>query len=212
MPPALSLLDRLVIQADHLLRTLSLPAEAARARPDAQTHEATLSDAERELAGRLMRVNHSGEIAAQALYHGQALVARASAVRDSLETAAREENDHLAWTAARAHELGTHTSYLAPAWYAGSFLIGATAAVIGDRTSLGFVAETERQVVEHLDGHLARLPAADAKSRAILEQMREDEAAHATRAIEHGAVTLPWPVRAWMRLASRVMTETAYWV
>jgi 3-demethoxyubiquinol 3-hydroxylase len=159
-----------------------------------------------------MRVNHSGEVAAQALYQGQALTARLDQVRDKMTEAAQEENDHLAWTEARVRELGGHLSYLNPVWYLGSFLIGAAAGAAGDRWSLGFVAETEHQVVAHLDRHLARLPAQDARSRAILEQMRVDEARHATVALEAGAAALPEPVKRLMGLASQVMTRTAYWI
>jgi ubiquinone biosynthesis monooxygenase Coq7 len=159
-----------------------------------------------------MRVNHAGEISAQALYQGQALTARLPTVRGKMEQAAVEENDHLAWTAERIRELGTHTSVLAPFWYAGSFAIGALAGIAGDKWSLGFVAETEHQVIRHLDAHLARLPEQDAKSRAILELMRTDEARHATTALAAGGATLPEPVRRLMALSSKVMTTTAYWL
>ena len=159
-----------------------------------------------------MRVNHVGEICAQALYQGQAATAKADSVRQKMQRSAQEENDHLAWTQARVQELMTHTSYLNPVWYVGSLAIGAAAGLAGDRWSLGFLAETERQVVEHLNGHLARLPANDQKSRAIVEQMREDEGRHATVAIEAGAAELPLPVRKLMRLASKFMTSTAYWI
>lgn len=164
------------------------------------------------MAGRLMRVNHSGEVCAQALYQGQAITAKLTTIRDKMEQAAVEENDHLAWTEERIRQLGSHTSYLNPLWFSGSFLIGAVAGMAGDRWSLGFVAETERQVVAHLNGHLARLPALDHKSRAILLQMREDEGRHATTAVESGAATLPKPIRAMMRWTARVMTRTAYWI
>jgi ubiquinone biosynthesis monooxygenase Coq7 len=159
-----------------------------------------------------MRVNHAGELAAQALYHGQALMARSQATRDMLLAAARSESDHLAWCETRLQELGARPSLLNPLWYAGSFAIGAAAALLGDRASLGFVAETERQVEGHLDEHLGRLPASDARSRAILETMRAEEIAHGATAAAAGGTRLPLPVRALMRQTARVMTGTAYWV
>jgi ubiquinone biosynthesis monooxygenase Coq7 len=159
-----------------------------------------------------MRVNHSGEVCAQALYQGQALTARLPVVRERMEQAALEENDHLAWCEQRLHELGSHKSYLNPAWYAGSFAIGALAGLIGDKWSLGFLAETERQVVRHLEGPLGSLPPDDLKSRAILEQMHTDEAQHATLAVESGGAALPPSIRGLMQSVSKVMTGTAYWV
>jgi ubiquinone biosynthesis monooxygenase Coq7 len=159
-----------------------------------------------------MRVDHAGEIAAQALYHAQALVAREDHVRDAMRRAAEEEVDHLVWCERRLAELGGRTSLLGPLWYAGSFAIGAAAGLCGDRWSLGFVAETERQVVRHLEDHLERLPAGDLKSRAIVARMRDDESRHATAAVESGGAMLPGPVRELMRWCSRVMTGTAYWV
>ncbi len=205
--------DQLLGGLDQALRTVfGPPPEAQRPSPAAALPEADLDAAQRELAARLMRLNHAGEICAQALYQGQALTAQLPNVRDKMEQAAAEENDHLAWTAERLRELGSHTSYLNPLWYAGSFAIGATAGLAGDKWSLGFVAETERQVVKHLDSHLERLAPFDKKSRAILEQMRDDEGRHATVAIEAGAAALPEPVRQTMRLMSKVMTKTAYWI
>lgn len=159
-----------------------------------------------------MRVNHTGELAAQALYHGQALFARSAATRELLMDAARAESDHLAWCEARLHELADRPSVLNPLWYAGSFAIGAAAALAGDRASLGFVAETERQVEGHLDAHLTRLPAADARSRAILQTMRAEEIAHGAAATSAGGVPLPRVVRALMRRTAAVMTGTAYWI
>ncbi len=159
-----------------------------------------------------MRVNHSGEIAAQALYHGQALVARSAATRDLLLKAAREETDHLAWCETRLKELSSRPSLLNPLWYAGSFAIGALTGLLGDRASLGFVVETERQVEGHLDEHLARLPPDDARSRAILEAMQRDEVAHGATAKAAGGSELPLPVRSLMRSTARVMTSAAYWV
>ena len=209
----LTALDRLVGQLDQALHTVFGPAPVpGRASPAAGKADAELSAAERELAGRLMRINHTGEICAQALYQGQAATARLPEVRGKMEQAAQEENDHLAWTEERIRELGGHTSYLNPLWYAGSFAIGALAGFIGDKWSLGFVAETERQVVRHLEGHLQKLATGDNKSRAILEQMRDDEGRHATVAIESGAAELPEPVRQAMRCSSKIMTETTYWL
>ncbi len=209
----LSALDRLIGQLDQALHTVFGPTPpAGRANPAADRQDAALTAPERELAGRLMRINHVGEICAQALYQGQAATARLPEVRGKMEQAAREENDHLAWTEERIRDLGTHTSYLNPLWYLGSFAIGAAAGAIGDKWSLGFVAETEKQVVEHLGEHLQRLPVADEKSRVILEQMRQDEGRHATVAIESGGAALPEPIRQLMRYTSKIMTRTAYWI
>ncbi|HEY9445572.1 MAG TPA: 2-polyprenyl-3-methyl-6-methoxy-1,4-benzoquinone monooxygenase [Burkholderiales bacterium] len=205
-------IDRLITGFDKGLRTLFAPAPTARAVPGMDQPDAMLDDDERKLAAALMRVNHAGEVCAQALYHGQAMTARKSTARDALNQAAQEETEHLAWTERRIAELGGRKSLLGPVWYAGSFALGAAAGFAGDRWNLGFLAETERQVVRHLEGHLERLPAADSKSRAILEQMKEDEARHATSAFKHGAAELPWPVRVAMRFSSKVMTRTAYWL
>jgi len=206
-------LDNLVGRLDEALRTVfGPPPQSARANPADGRNDDGMSTHAREFAGRLMRVNHAGEICAQALYQGQAVTATRSDVREKMGQAAREENDHLAWTATRIDELGTHTSYLNPLWYAGSFALGATAGLIGDKWSLGFLAETERQVVEHLNDHRSRLPAEDHKSRAVVEQMSQDEGRHATTAIESGAAELPQTVKRLMRLASRVMTATAHWI
>jgi len=171
-----------------------------------------LAEAERRSSAALMRVNHAGELAAQALYHGQALAARSAATRRMLLAAARSESDHLAWCEIRLRELGARPSLLKPLWYAGSFVIGAVAALMGDDTSLGFVAETERQVEGHLDEHLARLPPGDTRSRAILKTMRADEIAHGAAATAAGGTPLPGPVRVLMRRTARIMTATAYWV
>ena len=209
----LSPLDIFVGHADAVMRRVfGPPPTAERPSPVAPSAESSLSADDRVRAGRLMRVNHTGEVCAQALYHGQSITARAAPVQTKLERAAEEENDHLAWCAERLRALESHRSYLDPVWYAGSFAIGALAGAAGDKWNLGFLAETERQVVAHLTNHLQRLPTADYKSRAILEQMRIDEAAHATTALEAGGATLPWPVPTLMRLASKVMTETAYWI
>lgn len=205
--------DRFIQGLDQALHTIVGPAPIpSRPNPAAGIPETDLDTSERDLAGRLMRVNHAGEISAQALYQGQALTARLSTVRDKMKQAATEENDHLAWTEERIHELGTHTSLLAPFWYAGSFTIGALAGLAGDKWSLGFVVETENQVIRHLDSHLAKLPDHDAKDRAILERMKDDETHHATAAIAAGAAELPRPIKTLMQMTSKVMTQTAYWL
>jgi len=210
LPPPPSL-DALISIADKALRSVLAPARSSRPLP-ATGPEPDLSDAEKRESGALMRVNHTGEIAAQALYHGQAFVARDEATRQMLLKAAREETDHLAWCEKRLSELQSRTSYLNPFWYAGSFAIGALAATFGDRVSLGFVSETERQVEGHLDDHLARLPAKDSRSRAIVEAMRADEISHGAAARAAGAKELPAPARALMKHTARVMTRTAYWI
>ena len=212
MPRSLPTLDDLIVAFDKGLRTVFAPAHWSRAVPGEDLAHAELSPSERARAAALMRVNHTGEICAQALYQGQALTARNSAAKAALERAAEEETEHLAWTGRRIEELGGRQSALNPLFYAGSFAIGAAAGLLGDRWNLGFLAETERQVVAHLEGHLARLPALDEKSRAVVSQMKEDEARHATTALEHGAADLPTPAKAAMRAASRVMTETSYWI
>jgi ubiquinone biosynthesis monooxygenase Coq7 len=215
--PDASPLDLVIAAADRALRSLFAPAHASRPVPEpppaaAEQTAAELSDAERRESAALMRVNHAGEIAAQALYHGQALAARSDATRAMLLKAAREETDHLAWCETRLKELDSHPSLLNPLWYTGSFLIGAIAALAGDRSSLGFVVETERQVEGHLDEHLGKLPIADLRSRAILQTMRADEIAHGTNARAAGAVELPSPIPTLMRHTARVMTSTAYWI
>jgi ubiquinone biosynthesis monooxygenase Coq7 len=205
-------LDELIVAFDRGLRTVFAPAQSLRPAPGEKLSEGDLTPEEKARAAALMRVNHSGEICAQALYQGQALTARHPAARAALEQAAREETEHLAWTERRIEDLGGRKSLLNPAWYAGSFALGALAGLAGDRWNLGFLAETERQVVRHLEGHLERLPAGDLKSRAVVEQMREDEARHATSAVSHGGAELPEPAKAAMRLSSKVMTETAFWL
>ena len=205
-------LDRLIVSFDRSLRTVFGPATSVRPVPAAELPEAQLEPARRELSAALMRVNHTGEICAQALYQGQALTARSSQAQAALERAAQEETEHLAWTERRIEELGGRKSLLNPIWYAGSFAIGAAAGLLGDRWNLGFLAETERQVVAHLDSHLRRLPPEDQKSRAIVEEMRMDEARHATTALQQGGAPLPAPVRALMKLASTAMTKTAHWL
>ncbi len=205
-------LDRLITAFDNGLRTLLAPAHSARAVPGNAVNEAEMTAPERDLAAALMRVNHTGEICAQALYQGQALTARNVEARAALEQAAAEEADHLAWTAQRIDELGGRASFLNPLWYAGSFALGAAAGLLGDKWNLGFLAETERQVEGHLAGHLDRLPSQDEKSRAIVNEMKVDEARHARTAVEHGAAELPEPVKLAMKLGSRIMTRTAYWI
>ncbi len=204
-------LDRLIAQFDTGLRTVfGQPITTERADPADAVEDGELSDRERELSARLMRINHAGEVAAQGLYQGQALTARLPEVRDKMERAALEENDHLAWCENRVEELGSHTSYLNPLWYLGSVTIGALAGLAGDKWSLGFVAETEHQVVRHLDDHLARISPNDHKSRAILEQMKIDEGQHATTALAAGGAPLPAPIQGLMKLTSKVMTTLAY--
>lgn len=205
-------LDRLITAFDNGLRTLLAPAHSARAVPGAALAEPEMTAPERQVAAALMRVNHTGEICAQALYQGQALTARNATARAALEQAAVEETDHLAWTAQRIEELGGRASVLNPLWYAGSFALGAAAGFLGDKWNLGFLAETERQVEGHLEGHLDRLPAQDEKSRAIVNEMKVDEARHARTAVDHGAAELPEPVTLAMKLGSRIMTRTAYWI
>ncbi len=196
---------------DTGLRTVfGRPHITERPNPADDVQETELTEAEKDLAGRLMRINHAGEVAAQGLYEGQSLTARLPEVRDKMERAAMEENDHLAWCESRIDELGSHKSYLNPLWYGGSLAIGAIAGLAGDKWSLGFVGETERQVVRHLDSHLAQLGEHDQKSRAILEQMKEDEGHHATAALHAGGVELPTPIKKLMTLTSRIMTRTAY--
>jgi ubiquinone biosynthesis monooxygenase Coq7 len=205
-------LDRLIIGFDRGLRTLFAPAQSARPVPGETLPEAPLDERQRALVASLMRVNHTGEICAQALYEGQALTARDSAAKEALERAAQEESEHLAWTERRIEELGGRKSVLNPFFYTTSFAIGVATGLLGDRWNLGFLAETERQVVDHLSGHLEKLPAGDEKSRAILEQMRDDEARHATSALDHGAGELPEPAKRAMRFASGIMTRTAFWI
>lgn len=209
----LNAIDQILSQADYALRTVfGQPPVTERADPANDFDNEPLDDAQRKQAAGLMRVNHSGEVSAQALYQGQALTARLENVRDSMARAAMEENDHLAWTENRLQDLNSHKSLLNPFWYAGSFAIGALAGALGDKWSLGFVAETEHQVIRHLDSHLQKLPQQDQKSRAVLEQMKLDEAHHATVALEHGGADLPWPVKKLMAAMSRVMTTSAYYI
>jgi ubiquinone biosynthesis monooxygenase Coq7 len=210
--PILSPADRVLAALDHGLRALTTTPQAARPKPVATVPGDPLDDAERREAGAMMRVNHVGEICAQALYSAQALAATDQQLRRQFQQAADEETDHLAWTAERLRELGARPSLLNPLWYAGAFAIGLVAARAGDASSLGFLVETERQVERHLDGHLDRLPAADLSSRAIVAQMKDDEAGHAMAAERAGARPVPTPIRWAMRAAARVMTTAARYV
>ena len=207
----LSLADQLLVQLDKAVRTVAPGSpNHQRQSPAAQTDEADLNDQERRHAAGLMRVNHAGEVCAQALYQGQALTAKLPNVREEMEQAADEEVDHLAWCQERIESLGSHTSALNPLWYGMSFGIGAAAGLVSDKVSLGFVAATEEQVCKHLESHLQSLPEADAKSRAVVATMLEDEAKHAHSAIEAGGSQFPAPVKGLMTLVSKAMTKTSY--
>ncbi|WP_374338326.1 2-polyprenyl-3-methyl-6-methoxy-1,4-benzoquinone monooxygenase [Leeia sp.] len=205
-------LDQLIVEFDKGVRTLLAPAHSRRPHPDQDIPDCELSDAERKHAARLMRINHCGEVCAQALYQGQALTARDPANQHAFTEAAFEEIEHLAWTERRIHELGGRTSLLNPLWYTGSLAIGITAGLLGDKWNLGFLSETEQQVARHLEEHLQKLPEQDQKSQAILAQMKTDELHHAEQADEHGAAPLPAPVKALMKLSSKVMTRSSYWL
>lgn len=205
-------LDRFIVGADKALRVIAGVATASRPTPGQGAPDAELNDAERRHAAGLMRVNHVGEVCAQALYNAQARFARTDAIRRQFEHSSREEEDHLAWTAQRLGELGSHTSVLNPLFYAGSYALGAVAAWLGDAKSLGFVVETERQVEAHLQSHLSKLPPHDEKSRAIVDQMRIDEIEHGAAAQSLGAADMPAPVKAVMAVMGKVMTSTAYYV
>jgi len=203
-------IDRLIHHLDAALRTVAGVHRAERRSPAADRPEPDLSPAERSHAAALMRVNHVGEVCAQALYQGQALTARDPSIRASLQAAAHEEEDHLAWSADRVHELGGRLSMLNPAWYAGSFALGVAAGLLGDRWSLAFLAETERQVEDHLSGHLEQLSADDVRTRAVVERMREEESAHRAAAIALGAADMPAQARLAMRAMAKLMTTVAY--
>ena len=204
--------DKFILGFDRALRTIFGPSRSVRAVPGEKLPEAELDATQKARAAALMRVNHTGEVCAQALYQGQALTTRNPEVKAALARSAEEEIEHLAWTEQRIAELGGRRGLLNPLWYAGSYVVGAASGLAGDRWNLGFLAETERQVVEHLDGHLERLSHQDAKTRAIIVAMKRDEARHATTALHSGGVELPLPLRVAMRVASRVMTTTAYWI
>lgn len=205
-------IDQFIITLDKGMRTLFAPARARSPSPAERVRQDALSEGDKQHSASLMRVNHTGEVCAQALYQGQALTACDSRAKGALERAAQEETDHLAWTEQRITELGGRKSLLNPLWYAGSFALGAAAGIMGDRWNLGFLAETERQVVRHLDGHLKQLPPRDEKSRALIKQMKRDEARHATTALYHGAAPLPLPLKLAMRLGSKLMTSTSRWI
>jgi ubiquinone biosynthesis monooxygenase Coq7 len=208
-----NLIDSLLFQMDDTIRTVfGSPPSAGRPNPADATPQTDLSASERTQSARLMRVNHSGEICAQALYQGQALTAQRPELRTQLAQAALEEGDHLAWCKTRLKELDSHTSLLNPIFYAGSFVIGAVNGKVGDHWNLGVLAETERQVVNHLEEHLNRLPPQDQKSRAILETMKVEEMAHEDEAHNAGGMTLPLPIRLLMRVTAKVMTKSAFWV
>ena len=207
----MALIDRFIIEFDTALRSVVGGAHAHRQTPGSDIQSTALLDAkEREHAAGLMRVNHVGEVCAQALYQSQKLVARNPEIRQMLDHSGQEEMDHLAWCETRLQELGSHTSYLNPIWYAGSFAIGLAAGLAGDKWSLGFVAETEKQVENHLESHLQKLPVEDQRSRAIVNQMRIDEIEHGQAAISAGGAVLPEPIQRLMQAMSKVMTSTAY--
>lgn len=206
------MIDQLIIGFDKALRTVFANAHTVRPVPGESQPEAELSDEEKRLAAGLMRVNHCGEICAQALYQGQALMSKDEGIKRALEGAAHEETEHLAWTERRIAELGGRKSLLNPLWYGGSLAIGVLVARFGDGVNLGFLVETERQVEAHLKSHLERLPAQDLRSREIVEQMKVDEVAHAETALNLGAIELPAPVKAAMKATSKIMTGVAYWI
>ncbi len=209
----LSPLDKILVGANNALRTIATPAgRPTRSNPAEKLSDIDLDDRQKAHAAGLMRVNHAGEVAAQALYQGHATVARDKNIEKQMKRAADEEFDHLAWCEQRIHELGQKPSRLSPLWYAGAYAIGAASGILGDKWSLGFIAETERQVCSHLDSHLHQLPKDDAKSRAIVKQMRDEEEEHGENAVGAGAAELPRPIIRLMRATAKVMTKTAYWV
>ena len=205
-------IDQFLNAADNFLRSVATTPPSSRPYPAKNIPEADLTDTERKLAASPMRVNHSGEVAAQALYQGQALTAKTPEMAKLLHEAAVEEADHLNWTAKRIEALGSRTSLLSPFWYMGAFAIGAVAGRLGDRISLGFLAETERQVEQHLMEHMSRIPQADKASKAVIEQMKIDEIKHRNTALDHGGADLPGPVQAVMRASGKVMTTVAHYI
>jgi len=208
-----SLFDHVCLGMDHALRAIfDNPKTTDRPYPAAKAPEIALSEKERRHSAALMRINHAGEVAAQALYHGQGLASQNSVTKQTMRQAAIEEGDHLAWCRTRLLELESHTSYLNPVWYLGSFAIGLAAGLIGDQWSLGFLAETESQVVHHLEKHSKLLSAKDQRSQSILQQMQLDEAAHRDTALQAGAMVLPWVVQTLMSWTSKVMVKTAYYI
>ena len=204
------MIDKLITTLDTGLRTIFASSVAARPRPDASVEEAALDDKSKQHAAALMRINHVGEVCAQALYSGQALTSKNPHIVNALQHAAAEETDHLAWCEARMKELGGRKSWLNPIWYAGSFTLGAVAGALSEKWNLGFLAETEKQVASHLQNHLSQLDETDIKTRTIITQMQQDEAAHAAEALQLGGSELPAPVKLGMQLASKIMTKTAY--
>lgn len=209
-----SFIDLLIISIDQAIKTLSHQAENTH-RPVPQPHtfaSEPLTKTESNLSSQLMRINHAGEISAQALYYGQACVAQNEFTRDLLWQSAKEEGDHLIWCQSRLQELNSHTSYLNPLWYTGSFMIGVIAGLVGDKQSLGFLAETECQVEQHLTAHLEKLPSNDFASQAILEQMRKDEQEHAQKALQEGGVDLPFSIKIAMRFTSKIMTSLSKYI
>ena len=209
---AMKLLDKVIVDFDNALRVMTGHASASRPSPALQAPDGVLSAVEQRHSAGLMRINHVGEVCAQALYDAQGRFAQSDAIKRQFATAGREEEDHLAWTAERLRDLGSHISLLNPLWYVGSYVIGAVAARMGDEHSLGFVAETERQVEVHLSSHLGKLPLQDTKSRAIIEKMRDDEIAHGNLAKALGAEQVPLPVQKTMQIMSKVMTTLAYYI
>lgn len=208
-----SLIDRLCLTVDQALRALSDTSHTTgAANPAKDIEETKLTEQQRKHSAGLMRVNHAGEICAQALYHGQGLVSKDPQIQEKMRSAAIEEGDHLNWCKTRLNELSSHTSYLKPLWYAGSFCIGMTAGMVGDKWSLGFLAETEHQVIKHLAKHREALPVEDLKSLSILKKMEADETKHKDEAIHLGAKELPWVVKCGMNLVSKIMVRTAYWI
>lgn len=205
-------IDSVIGHADAALRTLAGVTQAERPSPAEKISPTDLGEKEKAAAGRLMRVNHCGEVCAQALYIGQGLTSDNAATQAAMQQAAKEESDHLAWCEDRLEALDTHTSYLNPLFFALSFAGGAITGLIGDRVNLGFVAATEEQVIKHLDAHLDQLPEHDEQSRAVLEQMKVDEEAHRTTALSAGGVDFPTPIKGLMTLASKAMTRSTYWV
>lgn len=208
-----SLLDEMIISFDHAIRTLfGKPQSTNRPYPAQHVDEASLTLKDKRHIAALMRINHAGEVSAQGLYQGQALTARLPETKDKMKQSALEENDHLYWCEKRLTELKSHTSFLNPIWYSGSFMIGMSAGILGDPWSLGFVEETEYQVINHLNGHLEQLPCDDLRTKKIIEQLKSDEAHHAHVAKEAGAKSLPLPIKMTMRFLSKIMTKTAYWI
>lgn len=208
-----SIFDKLCLGLDQAVRALTDNAKTSgHVYPAKDTLEEPLSDEQRKQSAALMRINHAGEICAQALYHGQGMVSRSHEIQEKMQQAAIEEGDHLHWCRQRLDELGSHTSYLNPVWYVGSFCIGMVAGMIGDKWSLGFVVETERQVIKHIEGHLQLLPAQDHCSYKVLQQMEQDEAKHRDEAILSGAAELPDAIKKCMTFTAKIMVKTAYWI